>query len=354
MDSIQKKQQQIDFWSGRGPCLIFIPATQMPQYDTADYEQQFYNPRKMWDVELERARSVAGWPTDGIPAARPNLGTIFIPACAGQQCIVKNGQMPWPGAHFTAEQIAAVADKDFTDAEVLKLAAEFYRIHREEGPEGIFPYLADTQGVFDILHLLMGDALFYELTDDAERIKELLATLTDVYADLSLRLKKMIGENSLSMMHGHGTPQGLFFPEAGVRLSEDTATLLSPLAIEEFVLPYMKKAAELFGGAFVHFCGKHDYLYERILECDFVKAIDLGNPELFETKWLLETCARTHTVFYGKLAAQKSESWQDYIKRIASCIKETGARCVLRPAVFPESMTDCRQMQEMWHQLTDA
>ncbi len=42
----------------------------------------------------------------------------------------------------------------------------------------------------------------------------------------------------------------------GIRISEDSATLISPKQIDEFVIPYDQKALEAFGGGFIHFCGK--------------------------------------------------------------------------------------------------
>jgi hypothetical protein len=155
------------------------------------------------------------------------------------------------------------------------------------------------------------------------------------------------------MVHGHGTPQGLYFPNAGVRLSEDTPTLLSPSMIDEFVLPYMHQAAKPFGGAFVHFCGKHDYLYDKVLECDFARAIDLGNPEMYDTNHLLEKCAQTNTVFYGKLANLENENWESYIKRIAQIVQKNCAKCILRPTIFPDTLDECRKMYDIWHELTN-
>jgi hypothetical protein len=350
----EKKQLHLDFWNGKGSSLIFIPTAQMCQYDVDDYESRFNDPAKMLDAELRRAEAVIGWPTDGIPAIRPNLGTIFIPAIAGQDYMITDGQMPWPGEHFSIEQIEQIPSIDVDASAILNLATDLYGKFLELGNSEIAGYHADTQGVYDILHLLRGDELFYEMSDEKSRATthKLLEIITDLYIKVSKAVKKALGEDDDKMIHGHGTPQGLYFPHAGVRLSEDTPTLLSPSMIDEFVLPYMRRAAEPFGGAFVHYCGKHEYLYEKILECDFVRAIDLGNPEMYDTKWLLEKCAETDTVFYGKIAADENENWKDYIKRIAAILNETGARCVLRPVAFPLDKNECRQMLDMWHELT--
>jgi len=354
MNIEQRKQQHIDFWNGRGGSLLFIPAAGIFQYDVNDYKRRFYDPAVMLESELEKAQMVIDWPTDGLPAVRSNLGTIFIPAIAGQDYMINEGQMPWPGEHFSAEQIAAVKDVNIEDSQILKLALELYNRFRSQGRSDIFAYHADTQGVFDVLHLLRGNDLFYEMSDEenAGITHQLLDIVTKLYIDVSKKLKASICEADNQMVHGHGTPQGLYFPSAGVRLSEDTATLLSPAMIDEFVIPYMHKAAMPFGGAFVHYCGKHEYLYEAVLNCHFVRAIDLGNPEMYDTNWLLKKCAQTSTVFYGKLAELEGEKWPDYTKRIASIVKQTGARCVLRPCVFPQNKSESQEMLDMWHELT--
>jgi hypothetical protein len=52
------------------------------------------------------------------------------------------------------------------------------------------------------------------------------------------------------------------------------------------------------------------------------------------------------------VASAKGENWTDYIGRLASWLKETQARLILRPAVFPETREDCARVHDLWHQLT--
>ncbi len=62
--------------------------------------------------------------------------------------------MPWPGESLPREAIRAAKDIDVTATETMRLAAEFYAVHRDSGRNDIAAYHADTQGVFDIAHLL--------------------------------------------------------------------------------------------------------------------------------------------------------------------------------------------------------
>ena len=154
------------------------------------------------------------------------------------------------------------------------------------------------------------------------------------------------------MIHGHGTPQGVYFPHAGVRVSEDTAIMLSPKMVEEFVLHYLERAIAPFGGTFVHYCGRHTYLFDQLCRMKLVRAIDLGNPEMYDTRWLFERCAETGTVLFSPVPCLDLEPWEGYARRLATLVKETGARLILRPTVFPASRADCDHMQDLWHQLT--
>ena len=153
------------FWRGDGPSLILIPPGEQELYDCADYPTRFEDPEAMWESEMARARPVADWPTDGIPTVRPNLGVIFIPATVGLPYQLKPDQMPWPGEPLGREAIRAARAVAVADSHVMQLAADFYAIHRERAGGTVAAYQADTQGVFDIAHLLYGEEIFYAIAD---------------------------------------------------------------------------------------------------------------------------------------------------------------------------------------------
>jgi len=122
--------------------------------------------------------------------------------------------------------------------------------------------------------------------------------------------------------------------------------------IERFILPLIEQATEPFGGAFVHYCGRHEAFFGQLCRLECVRAIDLGNPEMYDTRWLLQNCAETNTVLHSRIAAEPGEDWDAYTRRVAGLVKETGARCILRPLVFPDTREECASMQELWHELT--
>ncbi len=348
----EKVELHGQFWQGKGPSLILIPTSQMPQYDTQGYVERFERPQMMWESEMRRARPVVDWPTDGIPTVRPNLGVVFVPGIAGQAYTVWDDVMPWPGKPLSREAIRSLPAIAVRETRMMQLALEFYAVHQASGEPGIVAYHPDTQGIFSLAHLLNGNSTFLELLDDPAWINELQGIVLELNCRVVKVLKSCLGEGKDSMIHGHGTPQGIYFPKAGVRISEDAATLVSPKVLDEFVLPYLERAINPFGRGFVHYCGRHLYLFEQLCRMERVCAIDLGNPEMYDTRWLFERCAETGTVLFSPVAALDSEPWDSYICRLADLTRETGARLILRPAVFPESRDDCARMLELWHELT--
>ncbi len=350
----ERIEAHMRFWNGEGPCLIQIPTAGLPKYYLDGYEVRFRDPEAMWESEMARARPTADWPTDGVPTVRPNLGVIFIPSMAGLPYQVRSDQMPWPGEPLEREAIRAARGVDVAQADLMRLAAEFYAIHRERSDGTVFAHHADTQGVFDIAHLLYGDDIFYDIADRDEQgwAEELMDICRGLYVDATAHLKGLLGEDASSMIHGHGGPQGIYYPGAGARMAEDTATLLSPATIERFVIPAIQEAAEPFGGAFLHFCGWHEALFEALCRLECVRAIDLGNPESYELRWLLERCAESGTVLRSQIAPRDGETWEVYVRRIAGLVRETGARCILEPLIAPKERDECAAMRELWHELT--
>jgi len=161
----------------------------MEQYDLTGYRERFENPELMWQAEMRRARPVVDWPTDGIPTVRPNLGVVFVPAIAGTGYRIPEGSMPWPGEPLTRDAIRALKQLDVPAARLMHLAKQFYALHEARGETEIAAYHPDTQGVFDIAHLLAGEEIFLQLSDEPDWVRELMEICLDLYLRVSRELK---------------------------------------------------------------------------------------------------------------------------------------------------------------------
>ncbi len=353
-------QEQIErhkrFWAGEGPSLILIPAPgeSRPTDGLTPAMSTFsMDPEALYERETARARTVLGWPTDGIPTVRPNFGVVFIPAIAGQPYLLQEGQMPWPGEPLTREAILAARSVDVGNADLMCRAEKFYALHHASGAPEIAAYHPDTQGVFDIAHMLWGEQLFYDVIDPSQRawVGELLGVCLDLYLRVSQHVKALMDEPDGSMIHGHGTAQGVYFPHAGVRTSEDTAILFSPDSLEEVIAPFIERSVAPFGGAFAHFCGRCPFLFERLCRSTAIRAIDT-QPGMHDPAWMLERCAASGTALYSRIDGLPGETWEAYVRRIGGLVRATGARCILRATVHPAERSECEDMLALWRELT--
>jgi hypothetical protein len=122
--------------------------------------------------------------------------------------------------------------------------------------------------------------------------------------------------------------------------------------IDRFVMPCIERSLEPFAGGFAHFCGLHLPFFERLCACELVRAIDLGNPEKYDPRWLLERCAGSATVLYSRLPALERELPVAYVRRVGMLVQETGARVILRATVPPRNRDEALEMLETWRLIT--
>jgi hypothetical protein len=74
-------------------------------------------------------------------------------------------------------------------------------------------------------------------------------------------------------------------PGVGLRVSDDTAALLSPTLYREFAGRYNARLSEEFGGIVVHSCGDCSRVVSAMLEIPGLRGLELTMPQ--NTRWEL-------------------------------------------------------------------
>ena len=304
--------------ASRLPLLFWRPQNTGIPGDTFDLMEQFHSKECMLHGQLEEVLKSSADNFGAPICIRPNFGTVFLPACLGLDYQIFSDAYPWLTGHLAKNQIARIDLGNLINSSMMQQALEFIQWFRAHIPSGIHVYMPDTQGPFDLAHLVYGDPLFLEMYDDPLFVHELLELCTNLYIQATKILKKALGEPEGSCYHGHALIQGIHMENGGIRISEDTATLISPDHIDEFVIPYDKKALDAFGGGFIHYCGKNDHLLNAYLALEGVRAINFGNPEMHD---FIDTMRKFRTAgvcCFGKWPILPGENPQAYFKRIGS------------------------------------
>ena len=195
-------------------------------------------------------------------------------------------------------------------------ALEFIDFFREIMDDRIDIFVPDTQGPFDLAHLLLGDEIYYLLYDDPDVMHHILDVCTELYIRTTRAAKKAIGEPLGCSTHS----MRLYSPTAGVRVCEDTTTIIGRESIEAFAMPYTLRIAEEFEGAWIHYCGRCDALRDLLCECDNVKGLNYGivpgKEDDFDFEKEMDVLAGHGKVYYGNIPRKPAESGEDYLRRI--------------------------------------
>jgi len=330
------------------PLIFWRPQNISVPGKTYDMKEQFYDKEKMLYAHLEEIEKCAENAFDALLCLRPNFGTIFIPSIFGLKYELPKDTFGWITSHLTKDEIKKFKIPHLGEVDMMKRAIEYLQFFKEELLEWIQVYLPDTLGPFEIAHSVYGDNIFYEIYDDPSFIHYLLDLCTELYTQVTEKLKKVIGEERKRCYHGHALARGIYMRNGGTRISEDSATLISPRHIDEFVIPYDQKALNAFGGGFVHFCGKNDYLLESFLKLDEVRAINLGNPEMYDFDITMRKFIDYIKCYFGLWPKKDKETLEEYIRRMKE-VTDSGTRGLILhfdEVMFPEY--SCQDILQKW------
>ena len=296
----KNEEMQIGVWKKEkmtvNPLLLSVPDPQNPFKEHNDYDIHF-DMDKMLENELHnvyhafRGNSVASVRSDG--------GCGIFPTMFGLTQDYFPDKKPWMTSHLTKEQISNMKKSDIKPGEQFLRTLDEMKYFVKTLGDLVYVYPPDLQGPFDTAHIVYGDPIFYDLYDDEEFMDHLLdlschAIITgmEMVFDILPQSKRLVPHyNSLVLPADMG----------GLKLSEDTSTLLSQEHIERFIVPYSTKVLEHFGGGYIHYCGKNDHLLENLLGIEKNFGINFGNPDMHDMPQVLQRCAQAGKIFHGRV-----------------------------------------------------
>ncbi len=315
------KKRQTAVWEGRKPDALPVIAfgdlteeqEKIPRYN---HKEAFYNSDFMLCNNVRAALTAANSGSDAVPSMRANMGTGMTLSCLGLEQEVFEDKMPWLKQHLSKKQISRLSPDDIRIQGTFERALNHMRRFKEVMDDAVPVFCPDTQGPFDLAHLILGDDLFLECYDDPPFVHHLLELCLALGIKTHTWAKEVSGEPRDRLYHGNY----LYAENMGIRICEDTTVLLNAEQIETFALPYTKRLAAHFGGAWVHYCGRNDHLAKAVLGLPEVRGINYGHipghvHELpFERD--MEWVDKAGKVYIGPWPRFDEETSRDYLKRM--------------------------------------
>jgi hypothetical protein len=315
------RQRQAAVWRGEPPFppAIGFSAPLTPAQEAipdADFHTAFHDVERMLCSQVRAACAVANARSDAVPSIRANLGTGILLACVGLEQEVFTDKMPWLQRHLSKAEAAALTPDDLCPRGSFARGLEMMARFREVLGDTLAIYCMDTQGPFDLAHLMLGDALFYEMTDDPPFVHQVMELCLELGIRSHTWMKEITGEPRTAMHHS-----GMIYTEsAGIRICEDTTVLLGPEQMAEFAIPYSRRLAAAFGGAWVHYCGRNDHLTEAICAAPEFRGINFGfipgHEQDHDFAADMARCEAGRTVYLGHWPLLPGETGEGYLRRL--------------------------------------
>lgn len=317
------KKRQAAVWKGKKPdkwpivMAAELTAEQEEMIPDPDLAEAFNDPGLMLCQQIRMAAKIANSNSDAVPAIRANMGTGTLLSCFGLEQEARPGQMPWLKTHLSREQVAELSVDDIRIQGTFARALDFIAFYQEIMGDLVDIYCVDTQGPFDLVHLLLGDEVFYLMFEDPELLHHALELCCELYIRATKATKEAIGEPQDSMVHGQ-----LYVPNAGVRVCEDTTTLIGGEGIKDFALPYTKRVAREFGAAWIHYCGRCDILRDILCQQDEVRGLNYGvvpsKERDFDFDEEMRIIGNHDKVYHGAIPRLPEENGEEYLRRLYS------------------------------------
>ncbi len=286
---------------------------EIPAYDL---QQVFTDKTKMLLREARGACSAGNGRSDSVPSIRANLGTGIMLSCLGLEQETFPDKMPWLHERLTKEQISKLRPDDIRQQGSFARGLEMMRYFKETMGDALPIYVMDTQGPFDLAHLMLGDDIFLELYDDPAFVHHMMEICLELDIRAHRWMKEAIGEPMTSLHHSNA----IYSDSFGIRICEDTTALLGDEQIREFAIPYSKRLAREFGAAWVHYCGYNENLTDAILEQSEFKALNFGHIPGHEHEIdfyaNMEKFAKAGKVNFNSWPKFSDETAEAYIGRI--------------------------------------
>lgn len=274
--------EQVD----RFPVIVACP---VEGWQAFSYREGFHDMEKMMVNELAAVWAGARVRDDRAFTIRAYYGVGIIPTMFGCKVELTGDDIP-PWFHpLSDDELDRVLDAGPADinaglgARVFETETFYMDIlsRYDNLAKCVHVYLCDTQGPFDLAHLVMGTRIYTDIYDNPERVHRLLDLVSDVCIRFVLAQKELIGEGCDTSYHTQMLLRG------AVRLCNDTGINLSTDVFREFARPYDERVLAAVNGGWVHYCGNGKQILGDVLSTPNLTGINFGNPEMQDVEQVL-------------------------------------------------------------------
>jgi hypothetical protein len=224
----------------------------------------------------------------GFPNIKPNKGIGIVAAAFGCAFKVNDEADPWITALIREENVADVYKLTLPDPETNTVYENAWkRLDYMQSHSSMPLRVVNVPSPLVTASLIWDYTSFVEATlehpDEVHALLELVTEATIMY--IREQFKRIKNLYSISHEAWH-IPR-----EVGIRISDDTAALLSPALYREFGVKYNGRIAEAMGGIVIHSCGDVRNVVEAMMETPGLRGLDFTIPQVSDWEKIRDAVA---------------------------------------------------------------
>jgi hypothetical protein len=254
-----------------------------------------------WSEDHERKRQ--GIYDYGFANIKPNQGINIVAGAFGCECVPNDEADPWVKCLIREENV--------DDVHKLKVPDPVNNPYFEQAWKHVEALQSKSKIPLRVVNVpspLVTSSLIWDYTSFIEAT---LAYPEEVHVLMEKVTEATIGyikEMLKRITNLYGVSHEFWYVprEMGIRISDDTAALLSPNLYREFGVKYNAMIAKEFGGVVVHSCGNVSNVVAPMMEIPGLKGLDFTIPQVAD--W-----AKVRDAAAGKTALWLRHMYWDHI-----------------------------------------
>jgi hypothetical protein len=284
----------------------------------------------------------------GLPCIKPNQGIGTIAAAFGCEYTVNNEADPWIKAIIREENAQDVEKLAIPDPQTNPVFQKVWkRIESLESLSSLPLRMVNVASPLVTASMIWDYTSFIEallvFPDEVHILLEKVTQATIIY--VKEQFKRI--HNLFSVGHESICPVPKF---AGVRVSDDTAALLSPDLYRQFGVKYNNMLSREFGGIVVHSCGDTQYVAPAMMEIEGLKGLDFTIPQVMNWDAIKEAAAGKVTLcLRHRYWDHPKDSGVDLVEYSKKIVETFGRKGVIIETSAPTS-EDAKILGENLHQ----
>jgi hypothetical protein len=299
-----------------------------------------------WNTKFHKQR--VGIYDYGMPNIKPNQGINIIASAFGCEYKVNDEADPWVTPLIRDENpqdVHKLKVPDVNTNPVLRLAWD--RVEYLQAQSDLPLRLLNVPSPLVTASLIWEYTSFIIATLNYPREVHLL--LEKVTEATILYLKEQL--RHISNLHTMGHEMWYIPREIGVRISDDTAAVLSPKLYREFGVKYNSMISRAMGGIVVHSCGNVKHVVEPMMEIEGLRGLDFTIPQTDDWERIRKAAAGKTALclrhYYWDHSTDSHVDLVDYSKQIVDFFGRKG----LFIQTSTPTAADARQLGQNLHQV---